>query len=301
MGSFIRDLQRDAGDEGVRVHSVLLKARILASRLDHSEFGTWIGRELNGYDDDEPPPDYRRGIPRILMGSFVGPFGKMASNVQIPDSGLPEGMNATTTFDCRQPLSIVEGYASHHESNLRQNMSLDFARFVHVFEGMNCIELWSIEPRLAYRKILDAVRQRVLEYSIEIERANPKAGDASPGDHPVAEEILRHLQQTVILGNNNVVATAGRDSIMSVATLPVGDRSALEAELRRLGVPAGALVDLERALKADKAVGTKKVLGEGAKAWIGQMAVHAADGTWQATGNGIQLITGLLMRHLGLS
>lgn len=57
--SIVIELQRDALDRNCRVTDLLRKAFVVAKKLNVSEFENWITKELNGYEEAEPVPDYR--------------------------------------------------------------------------------------------------------------------------------------------------------------------------------------------------------------------------------------------------
>lgn len=55
----IDELIKEIQDQNVPVSSLLRKAKVLASKLDQTDFLNWINSELDGYKDDETYPDYR--------------------------------------------------------------------------------------------------------------------------------------------------------------------------------------------------------------------------------------------------
>ena len=59
--------------------------------LKNKEFKLWIDAELKGYDNADNLPDYRKIAP-VNLGTFSGPFGKMANNIPIPVALLPENI-----------------------------------------------------------------------------------------------------------------------------------------------------------------------------------------------------------------
>lgn len=80
--SLIQQLQDDIVNEQVSLASILRRAKILAYRLKHDEFKSWVDNELNGYPGDADIPSYRR-FTAYNFGEFHGPFGYHAKNVPI--------------------------------------------------------------------------------------------------------------------------------------------------------------------------------------------------------------------------
>jgi len=67
--------------------TVLRKAKVLAYRLKNQEFKDWIEHELNGYDNVDSLPKYRR-ISTHSTGDFLNPGWKM-KGVPIPPNNIP--------------------------------------------------------------------------------------------------------------------------------------------------------------------------------------------------------------------
>jgi len=54
--TLLRDIQEAAVDSTVNLTDLLRKCRVLAARLKHHEFATWVDREVNGYRDRKMLP-----------------------------------------------------------------------------------------------------------------------------------------------------------------------------------------------------------------------------------------------------
>jgi hypothetical protein len=57
--TLLRDIQEAALDSKVNLADLLRKCKVLAARLKHEEFATWVDWELNGYPE-------RKMLPLIL-------------------------------------------------------------------------------------------------------------------------------------------------------------------------------------------------------------------------------------------
>jgi len=66
---------------------VLRKAKVLAYRLKNQEFKDWIEHELNGYQDADSLPDYRK-LSTHSNGNFLNSAWKM-TDAPIPTNNIP--------------------------------------------------------------------------------------------------------------------------------------------------------------------------------------------------------------------
>jgi len=76
MKSLVIELQKECLDSSVSVNQVLRKALIIAKKVADDDFITWIKKELNGYENKEDLPDYRKvnGEFKIQQASGLVPF-----------------------------------------------------------------------------------------------------------------------------------------------------------------------------------------------------------------------------------
>jgi len=294
-------LQDSASGTSVDVHTLLLEATVLAARLGNEDLDRWLANELEGYPDDASVPPYRQGFQKVLMGTFANSFWKIGPS-QVPMTALPKNLrDLPMDFDVRWPITSVDEMANSPDETIKLVVPSGLANFVRYYENMTCVELYAIVPRHAFRGIIGAVRTKVLRYAIEIEKENPDAGEAEPGEQPVAQDRLERLQQTIILGGTNVVTNAGRDASVAVGRVGFGDVEALVKEVERQEVSRDDVRDLLEAIRAEPAAPDRKDIGPRVTSWLGRMTNKAATGAWQvssATGAGV--LATLIAKYYGL-
>ena len=205
--SLIRQLQAEALDPEANITDVLRKALVAATKLDVRETRRWIAQELNGYESPlESVPNYRR-----IRGRIKGlcPYRGWVP-VQFPNT---EFENMASTWPIAQSISeikhLVEASApfialpipADHQQLLRQMFQQNFLFEAH-FNHSTLIG------------ILDAVRTKVLDWSLDLE----KAGIVGEGLSFSSKE--KNMAQSItvngnvgVLGNAtgpaNVFATGG--------------------------------------------------------------------------------------------
>lgn len=215
--SLLRELQDLLTDPKFKVSDALRKAQILAYRLGNTELRDWVERELDGYPDSSDVPEYRITdvIPR---GHFSGPFGSAINNADIPVLSLPENMRTIAeVFHFPHGIGTLESMvASKEAGNLRRPWPADFVQFIvngeggGIYQGYVCAQAWSEFPRSAVYRVIETVKNRLLKFTLEIEREYPDAGEMAPGSTPVPQEVVTNIFNTVIYGDASV-ANCSRD------------------------------------------------------------------------------------------
>ena len=93
---------------------------------------------------------------------------------------------------------------------------------------MNYVGAWVEIEGNEFEQLLSAVKNRILDFVLQIEAENPDAGEAPPNTHPVPAEKLHPLVQQNFYGPVGNVAHSSH-SFSQTATVGVSD-----ADLRRL-------------------------------------------------------------------
>lgn len=208
--SLLREIQEAAIDSSTDLAVLLRKCKVLAARLGSPELKEWVDNELNGYSDIESLPDYR--ILRVnSKGHFSGYFQSGLRNADIPLSCIPEKYHETLSHSyISQPVASMESLIRDSTSgSLQEAWNPDLVAYVgkDIYEGMNCMQAWKVIPTSAIVAALDAVRNRILNFVLEIEVESPEAGEAQVNSNPLPEERVHQIFNTYISGNVQNVAT----------------------------------------------------------------------------------------------
>lgn len=285
--SLLKEIEDSAVDGTTDISVLLRKCKVLAARLGSAELGDWVDRELNGYGNEAPLPDYRI-IHTFSYGNFSDGFRK-ADRMPIPLPCLPAKFrDYASIMEAREPIKS-------YESTLRANAGDDFgsnwspdvimAVGSDIYTGMQCLGAWRSLSRGKLDALVDAVRNRVLVFVLGIQAEAPDAGEvASGGDRPIAEDRVTQIFNTTVYGTvGNVAVGSSHFSQESEVGVVKGDIGSLKAYLTSQGVSESDLAQLESALNEDGDIDEKGALGERVKAWIGDMVWKAQTGVGQVS------------------
>lgn len=179
--SLLREIQGAAIDSKGDLASLLRRCKILAARLGNEEFKSWVEQELSGYETVETLPDYRVFFVHS-KGHFSGAFGSGLKNAPIPMSRIPEKFRETLEHSyLTAPVSALQALISKSENGvLEEPWNPDLVAHLgqKIYQHMNCMQAWKVIPEANIVGALDAVRTRILNFALEIEAANPQAGEA---------------------------------------------------------------------------------------------------------------------------
>lgn len=210
--SLLRDIQTTAVDSESDIATLLRKCKILAFRLGNNDFKRWVDQELNGYNDSSDLPEYRK-LHVESVGYFSGPFGSGLRNAPIPPSCLPvEFQEVVTHSYLMQPISAYTALINRTErSNARENWPTDMVALFggDIYHNMHCMSAWKVIPYNSLAALVDTIKTRILNFSLEIENEAPNAGEAPLNAPPLPQEKVSQVFNTYISGNVQNVATGG--------------------------------------------------------------------------------------------
>lgn len=213
--TLLREIQTAATDTTTDLPSLLRKARILAARLNNSEFEAWVNHELNGYETRESLPTYRI-IPisaeAILTDGFRTWNGYKPAVTKLPDRFQDWG-ERTFLF---QPIATIAALSKRESLTISWPQEIAFMYGASGVRGFQCLRAWqNINPD-SLLGVLDTVRNRLLDFSLKLEAEYPYVGEAQPGREPIPAEKLGPLVVNTFYGPVGNVAQHGENFKQSV-------------------------------------------------------------------------------------
>lgn len=273
----LTEIRDEAVDGGSDIATLLRKCQVLASVLRNVDFKRWVSCELNGYHAVKDLPRYR-----IMMvasvGTFFGRFGSSVQNAPLPVGNLPkkiaDELRKTYFFDGVGTLQhLVAGMtdAQLHSAWSADVIALYQDRF---YKDMNLVEAHKIIPKSAVSGILEIVRNKVLDFVLEIGHSYPDIS-ADTKAVKIKPEVVQNTYNTYILGDGNRVAAGCGPVEQNVTKFEKGNWAYLEGVLKQLKVAQDDITELKRLLKANPPK-SKSKLGDGVNGWLGGIGAKAA-------------------------
>lgn len=198
----------------ITLSTVLRKAKVLAYRLQNTDFKNWVDFELDGYyGHADQLPEYR-----AFQTASFGTFRNMAwmqKNVPIPMEMLPEDIQeyvATVRMfqGVRELESMIESMDREGTDHMQDLWPAGSERLLGADGGYHCISAWRLLPRSRIAQILDTVRTRLLTFSLELGERYPKAAAldfTAASENPPADQV-RYVFHTYITGPANITQGA---------------------------------------------------------------------------------------------
>ncbi len=280
--TLLSQIQSEAVDGGSDIGTLLRRCRILAQRLGVDEFKAWVVNELEGYPGGSELPTYRVIRTPLIMGIFTGTFGRRIENAQIPHSSIPEEMRASLlNINVSQGIGSISQMIEESNQTIRVPWPADVLQYIgqgDIYDGYYLVQAVRNVPTTSIQELLDQVRNRVLNFALELESLNPKAGEAMTDINKGTTAKVKTIFNTVIKGSVQNLAQASESfSQSSQIGISKGDFEALSAKLKECGVESKDLKQLKAAISVDEVRGEKK-LGDKVSAWLGSMMVKASSG-----------------------
>jgi hypothetical protein len=201
--SILHEIQAAVLDEKVELASVLLKLRFLASRLGSEPLEDWVKYETEGYPKDVEVPEYRR-LSIQYRGTWSGPFGSGIQNAPIPPYLIEKyASKAWTEMQMRESVAAVDDLASKTEGSIGIDASnLILALQGKVYQDWACTSVTGELSLVAVKEIRQAVRSRVLELTLELEKRVPDAikvtlEQSMPEGEESREAVTQAFERTV--------------------------------------------------------------------------------------------------------
>ena len=276
--SLIDEIRSDLVIESTSLSNTLRKAKILARAIGLPELMEWVDSELNGYNDREKVPDYRRFVPTNL-GTFSGPFGSGVKNLVLPTYNLPDTVRsfAENVFLMDGVAALQAHVSDGSQIRWRQEMIMLARDATKMSGGMVLVDAHQPIPAYIYSGVLDQVKNRLLDFVLGLEDNDVTSEDLD--NRTVEPEVARNIFNISIHGDRNIVASGDHVS-QQVNTVEKGDIESLIQYLRTLNIDDKDLDELRSAVSQETSVPSRSRYKPKLAAWLGSMMSKAATSSW---------------------
>ena len=284
----LHEIQTSVVQEGTPLGSVLLKLRLLAARLGSEPLEEWIKHESEGYPRDSEIPSYRI-VGVSYSGTFSGPFGSGINNAQIPGYLIEKFAGKKwTKHEIRDGIAAVDELIRSFADG-DGKLGIDASNLILLLQGKvyadyACNGVQGTISRAALTELQYAVRSRILELTLELEKSIPAAAEITFGSPESSEkfnsEKVNQISQQIIYGNVTTISSSGAGSQINVC-ISERDNKAFIEYLVKAGIPEDDASELSDIVAAEEPSNTEEPLGVKAKEWLVKNIRKAADGTWK--------------------
>jgi len=203
--TLLEQIRTEAVGNDTDLAVILRKCRVLAQRLENEEFKKWVDFELGGYPANDAVPKYR-----VLDCFCYGKFrhmsnGSESGSIQIPISTIPQQYRKTLfTMPFSDGVSVLQNLVNRTTNeNIQTGWEADFCGLVGrgIFPNWELLSAWRLYPAVRVVGLLDSVRNRILNFVLEIEKENPNAGEAIMTSAPIPSRRIEQIFHTHIAGH----------------------------------------------------------------------------------------------------
>jgi len=231
MGSPILELQRRARDPEIAVSDLLRDALTIAVKLNIAEFEAWIELELDGYPEDVELPKYR--ILRAELRAKNPHYGWVPAI--FPDG--PEKLEMLSIARAIQSIAEIEVWLYSGKDTDPVLASLPKKLELKLIKGSNSpLPLALHIDKSQLRRIVDAVRNAILKWSLKLEKDGILGGDMifSTEEKQTASSATYHIENFIGAGANVQIQRGTIESTQSITIDADFDLGKLGDELAAL-------------------------------------------------------------------
>ncbi|EPG8406690.1 hypothetical protein QA220_004991 [Klebsiella pneumoniae] len=304
--SLLHQIQESVVQDGSSLGPILLKLRLLAARLGSNDLEEWVKHESEGYPQDAVLPDYRI-VGVTYKGTFSGPFGSGIKNAPIPPILIKMFANDSwNNYYVRESIAAVDELVK--VSTKGGSLGINASNLIlllqgKIYKGYACNDISGDISVVSLSEISQAVRNRVLELTIEFEKSIPSAAHITFGTQGMDKDNASKAQQItqqIIYGNVGNAITGGSESTINV-NIQSHNKESVANYLKNSGISEEDARDFSLIVASETPSSSEEPFGEGAKNWIASNIRKAADGTWKVgMAVATKVLTEAALKYYGL-
>jgi len=304
--SLLYQIQEAVVQSDSSLGSVLLKLRLLAARLGSNNLEEWVKHESEGYPGEAVLPEYRI-VGVSYKGQFSGRFGSAIRNAPIPSMLIAKFANDSwNQYQVRESIAAVgELVKSSAEGG---SLGINASNLILVLQGKiypdySCIAIEGEISAVALSEISQAVRNKVLELTIELEKSIPSAAHITFGTQNMDKDNAikaQQITQQIIYGNVGNAISGGSESNITV-NIQSHNKESIVDYLKQSGLPESDANEFAHIIESETPSSAEEPFGEGAKNWIASNIRKTFDGTWKVgMAVATKVLTEAALKYYGL-
>ena len=162
------------------------------------------------------------------------------------------------------------------------------------------MQAWKVVSKGHLEFILDTIRNRLLNFLLELEELSNDIGEQAKEEDPKFNEKVTQKFITTIVGDHAVVTSGYTVTQSIIHQVTAGDIASLKKALMGVDIEEEDIEKLISALDDDGERTEEQGLGERVAEWIGTMIQKIVSGTWQgAIETAPVLLKEAIARYLG--
>lgn len=282
--------------------TLLRKCCVLAARLQNATLKKWTMFELNGYTKVKDIPDYRK-FSAQSFGNFSGYAGRSLTNAPIPLLNVPsEYRDGVSRFWFLESVAELQSLAeSEKNGTIYQNWPADLVAHLarSFYQDMNMLSAHKAVSVTSVIKILETVRNRILNFVLELENEFPDVGEKA--GEPILDKVkVDNLVSKLILKDvANVSIGCGQVAQQATVNIEMGNWALLEGLLKGLKIAQDDIAELKAILKEEQPK-SKTKFGDRLSVWLGGLTAKAAQGVYDiSTGTVTGVIAAAICKYYG--
>ena len=196
---------KELANNEITIDVALSRLMIIATDIGNEQLCCWAENELNGYDNFEDLPEYRKiNAPHLIYTGINGRF-------KMKNQPMPVNWLAKETRDSLNPVGIFESVANLQtiaDDPSRQQRMRDLTFLAEEIQqniGISCVKIIQILDLSYYRDILNKIRGKLLRVFIELDKAYGNLDDLDINlDKKIPNEIEHINQQLITIIDNSI-------------------------------------------------------------------------------------------------
>lgn len=263
--------------ENCNLENALIKTKILLHKMGEKSLLSWVNQELNGYDNIESVPDYRK-IQNIVIGSFQN-YATRYTNHPIPIMHLKDKeLDFFKIIKFSDSISIIESL-SKREDTLYFSLELEFAPLLtkNLDSSLSVTNLKRQVSKSQILGILTQIRSRLLDFILDVSEKIPE--DISDKDiKSKSKEIdTKEIFNNAIFDGNITINIGDNNNNKSIQIK--NDFENLLQKLKDYELNPKELEDLKDSIEEDKTIinNGKKEFGKNVQNWLKEISIKTRD------------------------
>jgi hypothetical protein len=273
----IEEIIEILSNENCNLENALIKTKILLHKMGEKSLLNWINNELNGYENIEDLPSYRK-IDCIVLGSFQN-YTTQYTNQVLPIMHLTdEQFDFFTKIKYPYSISEIEDI-SNKENSIYFAIELEYAPLLmkKLDSSFNVINLKREVSKSKFLGILTQIRSRLLDFILDLSEKIPENIPDNEIKLKSKEIDTQEMFRNAIFDGNITINIGDNNNSKNIQIKNNFDN--LSLKLKSFKLAPEDIENLKNSIEKDSEISSidKKEFGKNVKDWLKNISTKTRD------------------------
>lgn len=277
----IDELIDDLSSDNKELSDILIRTKVLAHKLKNQTLIAWINKEVNGYNESDSLPVYRK-LSAVVTGVISNGYQRF-DNYPIPMMHLEKKTRESfIKMHLDHSIATLEDFVSSENTQMMKHIDPSFYKLFNQNSGNGFFVEYAKSEihKPQVHESLISIKSKLLDFLLDLNDEITFEDDIQGSKEEIKKTIDNLFNNSVFGDNTTIIVGEGNSQKINIK-YSKGNFKVLEELLKKHQLSETYIRELQEIIDDDNPDKTNMLFGEKVKTWVNSMMTKAMENSWE--------------------